>query len=97
MPVCAKHLLELGAYQSEEARAVLTMDQIEALVVEFGLRREDLMLYGPQELLFGEEKCLMCETLHVDGNACCNDFCKKPLHPQWPTVYCSNTCALEDA
>jgi hypothetical protein len=98
MPVCAKHLLELGMYQPEEARVVLTTEQIDALVVEFGLRRDDLMtLHGPRDPFLGGETCRMCETLHVDGNLCHHDGCRRRLHPRWPVVYCSDACARDDA
>lgn len=97
MPVCARHMLELGAYQPAlEARAVLAADQIESLVVEFGLRRDDLMaLHAPQDPVLGEEHCQLCTTDFVDGNQC--HGCQTVLHPQWPAVYCSNTCAHHDA
>ena len=98
MPICARHLSELAAYQSRlEARAVLSMDQIDAIVVELGLRREDLLrLHGPQDPILGEERCRMCETIHAEGNVCHDDSCGRPLHPQWPAVYCSSDCALSD-
>ena len=98
MPICAKHLSELGVYQdSVEARAVLTLDQIDALVVEFGLRRDDLMSsHGPTDPTFGEERCRICESTFAEGNLCHNDDCQKPLHPEWPAVYCSHACALSD-
>lgn len=37
--------------------------------------------------------CVMCNTRPVEGNVCAYEPCKKPLHPQWPVVYCSNECA----
>lgn len=99
MPICARHLTELGRFRPGiEARVVLTVDQIDALVAEFGLRRDDLMsLHGAQDPILGPETCRMCETTHVEGNACYHDDCRKPLHPQWPAVYCSNACAQDDA
>jgi hypothetical protein len=98
MPLCAKHLLELGEYlPGAEARAVLSTDQIESLIVEFGLRRDDLLaLHGPADPLLSEEWCRMCASLHAEGSLCYNDDCRRPLHPQWPAVYCSSQCALED-
>ena len=41
--------------------------------------------------------CAMCGVASVVGNVCCNDDCKTPLPSQWPAVYCSNRCALDDA
>ncbi len=98
MSVCARHLAELGQYlPNAEARAVLTLDQIEALVVEFGLRRADLVAaHGPWDPIFGEERCQMCETLGSLGNVCHDDSCARPLHPRWPAVYCSDDCAMRD-
>jgi hypothetical protein len=98
MSVCARHLSELAEYlPGLEARAVLTTDQIDSLVVEFGLRRADLVaMHGAWDPIFGVEKCRMCETLHVEGNVCHDDRCKKRLHPQWPAVYCTCACALND-
>lgn len=98
MSVCARHLGELADFLPKaEARAVLTLDQIDSLVVEFGLRRDDLMaLHGPWDPVFGVEKCQMCETTYVTRNVCHDDDCKRPLHPQWPAVYCSNVCAEHD-
>lgn len=99
MAVCARHLSELGAYREGlEARVVLTAGQIESLVVEFGLRRDDLTsLHGPRDPILVEERCQMCEAPRVEGNLCHSHDCSEPLHPQWPAVYCSNACAREDA
>lgn len=98
MLVCARHLIELAAFQPRrEARAVLTMGQIDAFVAEFGLRRDDLMsLHGPPDPLLGAARCQMCEATHAEGNLCHDDACRRPLHPQWPAVYCSNACADHD-
>lgn len=38
--------------------------------------------------------CILCATYPVVGRSC--EFCAKPLHPNWPAVYCSNACALAD-
>ncbi len=94
VPLCARHAFELKDYlPDEELRAVFTEDQIESLVVEFGMRREDVWaLHGPR---LGE-KCAMCGTHYAEGNVCYNDDCKKPLHPEWPAVYCTDNCAMAD-
>jgi hypothetical protein len=44
----------------------------------------------------GWDRCLMCGVQEVRGRVCENDRCARPLHPQWPAVYCCNLCALED-
>jgi hypothetical protein len=41
------------------------------------------------------EKCQMCETMPSPGLRCL--ACDVALHPQWPAVYCSSDCALDDA
>ena len=41
-------------------------------------------------------RCLMCGVDAVPGRSCENVRCRRPLHPQWPAVYCCNDCALED-
>lgn len=99
MTICTRHLSELAPFRSKlEARVVLTTDQIDSLVAEFGLRRGDLMAnHGPWDPIFGVERCRMCETPPVQGNLCHADDCRRPLHPQWPIVYCSDECAWGDA
>lgn len=37
--------------------------------------------------------CQMCAV--VPAPNCCAS-CQRPLHPQWPAIYCNNECALED-
>lgn len=90
--LCAKHAFELKQYMpQQELRAVLNGDQIMNLVIEFGLRREDLMQLHAR---WFDEKCGMCGVHPIEGHVCL--CCKKPLHPEWPAVYCSNGCAAND-
>lgn len=42
------------------------------------------------------QRCAMCEVEPAPGRLCENEDCRRPLHPQWPAVYCCNNCALED-
>jgi hypothetical protein len=42
-------------------------------------------------------ECALCTTKYVEGNRCAREACNKPLHPNWPAVYCSNACAHKDA
>ena len=49
------------------------------------------------QIAFWRPRCLMCTTTSVAGRLCANEGCRQPLHPQWPAVYCSNGCAMEDA
>lgn len=95
VPLCAVHAFDLREFlPDQELRAVLDDDQIDALVVEFGLRREDLaQLYGR---FFSDHGCTLCQTRPSPGNHCNNDARNKPLHPNWPAVYCSGRCAMMD-
>ena len=45
---------------------------------------------------FWGHRCLMCGVDAAPGRTCENADCRRPLHPQWPAVYCTNDCALED-
>lgn len=45
---------------------------------------------------FHGHHCLMCSVEPVPGRSCANERCRRTLHPQWPAVYCSNDCAMED-
>lgn len=45
---------------------------------------------------FWNHRCLMCGVNPVHDRQCASDRCRRPLHPQWPAVYCKNMCALED-
>lgn len=49
------------------------------------------------QVAFWGHRCLMCGVEAVADRLCRNDRCAKPLHPQWPAVYCCNGCAMEDA
>jgi hypothetical protein len=42
--------------------------------------------------------CALCTSgVNREGRVCHRDECEKPLHPQWPAVYCCNACAFADA
>ena len=45
---------------------------------------------------FWGERCLMCGVDASPGRLCESVDCRRPLHPQWPVVYCCNDCALDD-
>jgi len=45
---------------------------------------------------FWGHRCLMCGVDAIPGRLCENEGCRRPLHPQWPAIYCCNECALED-
>ena len=48
------------------------------------------------QVSFWGHRCTMCGFDAVHGRECENQSCRRPLHPQWPAVYCCNLCALED-
>lgn len=48
------------------------------------------------EISFWGHRCLMCGVEAVSDRLCENESCRRPLHPQWPAVYCGNECALGD-
>lgn len=52
--------------------------------------------FSPDVVAFWGHRCLMCGVDPVPGRHCENEECRRPLHPQWPAVYCSNDCALGD-
>jgi hypothetical protein len=45
---------------------------------------------------FWGDRCGMCGVDAVPDRVCESESCRKPLHPQWPAVYCCNDCALDD-
>ena len=45
---------------------------------------------------FWGDRCLMCGVDPSPDRRCENEDCRRPLHPQWPAVYCCNECALGD-
>lgn len=48
------------------------------------------------QISFWAHRCTMCGFDAVPDRECENQSCRRPLHPQWPAVYCSNLCASED-
>jgi len=85
--ICRTHVLEMRVFTI--GREPL---KIRALGVRERLGVEEL-----REMMHDESPmCVMCKTVIAHGNICYNDECKTPLHPQWPAVYCSNRCAMED-
>lgn len=98
VPLCDTHKQEAHQYFSAEHpngqfRRIMTRPEIEALSESSGLRFEDLMqLHG--ERYFGET-CVMCGQVKNNDFCCWN--CNRLLPPEWPAVYCCNSCALGDA
>lgn len=48
------------------------------------------------QVSFWGDRCIMCGIDPAPDRLCENVDCRRPLHPQWPAVYCCNDCALED-
>lgn len=85
MAICRTHLVECARYRFRGRHL-----KVVRLRETPRLRRTRSMLRSPAPA------CAMCETYYAEGNTCHRDDCAAPLHPQWPVVYCSNACALED-
>ena len=94
VPLCAHHAQELlttDHFAANDLRPVWDDEAIEQIVTATGQRLEDLQrLHGR----FYDQRCALCGVT-PSLNRCLT--CQKVLHPQWPAVYCSNRCALEDA
>lgn len=58
-----------------------------------GSQRDEI---SSEAVEFYGHRCLMCGVDASPGRLCENEDCRRPLHPQWPAVYCCNECALED-
>lgn len=82
--LCRDHLSQL---RSVELRRSILVEDLRTEVIE-DLRTEDVASHG--------HRCIMCGVAAVPDRRCEYDRCRRPLHPQWPAVYCCNDCALED-
>ncbi len=49
-----------------------------------------------RDVTFWSYRCLMCGVEASPDRVCENEDCRRPLHPQWPAVYCCNDCAQDD-
>lgn len=47
-----------------------------------------------EEISFTGHRCGLCNVMPNPDLYCLS--CDKHLHPQWPAVYCSSRCALDD-
>ncbi len=55
-------------------------------------------LIGDAPRVLGDAVCALCTSgVNSEGRVCHRDECERPLHPQWPAVYCCNACAFADA
>lgn len=53
--------------------------------------------FSSDVVAFWGYRCSMCGVDPSPGRLCENERCRRPLHVQWPAVYCCNDCALDDA
>lgn len=91
--LCAEHAMELvaiGFTKAEGLRPVFDDDEIATIVSLTGQLLDDVRALHAH---YFDEKCALC-GVHPSENYCLT--CKRALHLQWPAVYCSNKCALED-
>lgn len=96
-PLCAEHaksLIEFGFCIEADLRPVWDDEKILQVAQTTGQNVDDLHALHGQ---FFCQDCGMCGRMPVVGVRCHNDRCKKPLPPQWPAMYCSNNCAIDDA
>lgn len=77
---------------------ILCRDHLKQLAIAaiYGsrLEHEDLTVAGAA---FWGQRCFMCGVEPAPNRLCENESCHRPLHAQWPAVYCCNDCALEDS
>jgi len=59
-----------------------------------GICCENLTPIAQENADFLGIRCIMCEMPAAPNRTC--ESCGKPLHENWPAVYCSNECALDD-
>jgi hypothetical protein len=74
---------------------IICLDHLRQIVVDTdpALAFEEI---AAEQAAFWNHRCLMCGVEAAPGRLCESVDCRRPLHPQWPAVYCCNECALED-
>ena len=93
VPLCEVHaesMIHYGFISPKDIRLVMEDDEIQRYAAMTGMRVGDLR---DLHACYFDERCAMCGVVPSPNN-CQN--CSKPLHPQWPAIYCSNRCAMED-
>lgn len=82
-------------YPPRHAGVIICRDHLEQLgdveLLGEDVRHDEIL---SEAVAFHGHRCLMCGVDAVPDRSCEN--CQRPLHPQWPAVYCCNDCALED-
>lgn len=72
---------------------ILCKDHLRQLTEGVAVAHEEV---PAAQISFWGHRCTMCGFDAVPGRECENGSCRRPLHPQWPAVYCCSDCALED-
>lgn len=84
-------------YPPRHVGVIICLDHLRQLgaveLLRQNVRHDEIL---SEVVAFHGHRCLMCGVDAVPGRRCENDRCRRPLHPQWPAVYCCNDCALED-
>lgn len=93
MSLCDAHALGLLDYGfvPDDLRPVWDDAKIAEVAAQTGMHLRDVRRLHAH---YFDEHCAMCGVA-PSANRCLN--CDKTLHPNWPAVYCSDVCALEDA
>lgn len=86
-------------YRTEDRVVLCRTHLLELSIYKFHGKAVKVQALGVREVVEAYEppECGLCKTTIVFGHVCENAACVTPLHPQWPAVYCSNTCAMRDA
>lgn len=72
---------------------IICLDHLRQIAVDADPTFDEL---SAAQVSFWGYRCLMCGVEPVPDRLCAHEDCPRPLHPQWPAVYCCNDCALED-
>lgn len=93
VPLCAEHALGLLQYgrTTNDLRPIWDDNKIGEVARQTGMQVADIQRLHAR---YYDERCAMC-GVSPSANRCLN--CAESLHPNWPAVYCTNRCALEDA
>jgi len=75
---------------------IICRDHLEQILLTNDVPPVVLEEIAASQVAFWNHRCLMCGVDAVPGRLCENADCRRPLHPEWPAVYCKNACALED-
>jgi len=93
MSLCNEHALGLldHGFVPDDFRPVWDEARVVEVAAQTGMSASDIRRLHAHHF---DERCAMCGVV-PSANRCLN--CDRALHPNWPAVYCSNSCAMEDA